>query len=83
MGCVCQRLQLRVDQGGRELHSVLAHVLHDATGLHIELHRGVVPILDGLYLLHGAVGPRVDLVSGFTGESLVRAHVVRGVVGLV
>ena len=83
MGCVCQRLQLRVNQGGRELHSVLAHVLHDATGLRIEFHRGVVSILDGLHLLHGAIGPLVDLISGFTGETLVRAQVVRRVVGLV
>ena len=83
MRCICQRLQLRVDQGGRELHSVLANVLHDATGLRIEFHRGVVPILNGLHLLHRAIGPRVNLVSCFPGETLIRAQVVRRVVGLV
>ena len=40
-------------------------------------------ILDGLHLLHRAIGPLVDLITGFPGETLVRTHVVRRVVGLV
>ena len=80
---VCQRLKLRVNQGGRELHGFLAHVLHGAASLHVVLHRGVVPLFNGLHLLHRVISPRVDLFSGLPGEALVCAHVVRRVVGLV
>ena len=40
-------------------------------------------VLDGLHLLHCPTGPVVDLLAGLTGKSLISAHVVRGVVGLV
>ena len=80
---VSELLQIGVDESRRKLLRLLTNMPHGSPRLDVVLHRGVVVLLDSLDLFHRRVGPRINLIAGFTREALVGAHVVRDVIGLV